>query len=812
MAVERGDSAGSEIINLASDQWRDVSEEESKQTQEWQKTSEAVADNPEAEAPPVEPQPSDNFIDLEQADNLVGTRAERQKAVLEGLDLLHQKSQEEVASRYKLNEGGKVTQFIRQTKAFFAGEFADLKLSERLAELEPDQQAEELKKTFRLFTQEGARRLGKVITKTGVSGGIGTGIATLLGGAVASPVFLGALAGGAAARGAFEVYRHFKKDEREGRTKIVMERAKVYAEGAKLQDQAQALLAERDSATPERQEAIDQEIDALHQYLIDLAHYESYQALYGENEAEKELVGLAKVSDLAHEKMRLEKKREKVADLVAAGGSLLGGIYGQVVQSNLLETNIQKAHGFIADFNKDHISHFVEKINPGDIAASDPGFKELLAKNGGYVFQYNSNEIAKVLSPELAQHLTTATLKDGSVVHTLSGLSDNAFRNLLLQSRPELAQQAASLAGSFWKEAVPLVGANLLMAVEYLSGLTGKNRPNLKENTVEVSPAERLIEGKEPLSVEPPKISEKTQPEKATTDPQAEINNLPVPVGSREAEVPEAKSHESVKDISAVQGAFNRIFERLQRLKPDTAAQAGIDLSEESDERSKRFGERTLILDHNGKRYRYHLGKTKNGDRLRVDTQLRPFDDNDSAEVRRIKKAYIVGVDNARKIDIEILTKNISEALNRIPPPEPSSNIEEKKVPIAYVSKYSEPPPAAIDPKIAEEPTVEKIEPKLLVEIITEKAIDPAVFETGRSLKFREFGNGERVGLIDGLKEEFGITGSIDKISFKIVQTEPIPNDINITIAHGGHEASYPLSALLELNILKLPKSATKKK
>ncbi len=812
MAVERGDSAGSEIINLASDQWRDISEEESKQTQEWQKTSEAVADNPEAEAPPAEPQPSDTFISLEQADGLVGTRAERQKAVLEGLDLLHQKSQEELAGRYKLNEGGKVTQFIRQTKAFFAGEFADLKLSERLAELEPEQQAEELRKTFRLFTREGARRLGKVITKTGVSGGIGAGIATLLGGAVASPVFLGALAGGAAARGAFEVYRHFKKDEREGRTKVVMERAKVYAEGAKLQDQAQALLAERDSATPERQEAIDQEIDALHQYLINLAHYESYQALYGESESEKELVGLAKVSDLAHEKMRLEKKREKVADLVAAGGSLLGGIYGQIVQSNLLETNIQKAHGFIADFNKDHISHFVEKINPSDVAASDPGFKELLTKNGGYVFQYNSNEIAKVLSPELAQHLTTATLKDGSIVHTLSGLSDSVFRNLLLQSRPELAQQAANLAGSSWKEVVPLAGVNLLMAAEYLSGLIGKNKTSLKENIVEVSPTEQVGEVKESLSAEPSEISEKTEPEK-TTGSETKVDNLPVRAGVGEPEIPEAKPQsEPAKDIAGPQGAFNRIFDRLQRLKPDTSAQAGIDLFEEADEKSERFGERILILDHDGKRYRYHLGKTEDGTHLRIDTQLRPFEESDTANARRIKEAYIVGVDNARKIDIETLTKNISEALNRIPPPEPSSNIEEKKVPIAYVSKYSDLPTATTEPKIAEEPMVKSNEPKTLVEIITEKAIDPAVFETGRSLKFREFGNGERVGLIDGLKEEFGIASSIDKISFKIVQTEPIPNDINITIAHGGHEASYPLSALLELNILKLPKSAAKKK
>lgn len=476
MSELRGPGSGEdqEVYDLSPDEWKDTTDE--------------VAEKPEGEPAPEEPAP---LISPENADTVVDNKQEREKFSINYVEQAHQRSVEEIAARYKINEGNVLSRFIKQTKAVFAGEYSDLTISKNVAEAKPEEQAKELKKAFRLFGRDGALRLGKVGVKTGVAGGIGAGIAAILGGTVGSPVFLAALAGGAAARGAFELYRHFKKDEREGRTKVIESRSKVFAEAAKLQDQAVDLVMEREEADDERKAEIDKQLAEIHQYFIDLTHYESYQALYADNKAETQLKGLAETQKLGHEKMRLEKKREKVADLVAAGGSLLGGLVGNVVQSNLLNADIDKVRGIWADFDKDGIQHFVEKISPNDILQAEPGFTQQLEKTGGFVFNYNPSEIVNTLGA----NPTDALLKSKEVVHVLPGLNDSIFRNLIMQNNPELAERAAALAGSFWKEVVPVAGAHLLFLAEFFSSAkkgekeTGGAEPNTKPSNDGEPPA-----------------------------------------------------------------------------------------------------------------------------------------------------------------------------------------------------------------------------------------------------------------------------------------------------------------------------------
>lgn len=456
MSELRGADAGQdpEVYELNPDEWKDTTEE--------------VAEKPESEPTPEEPAP---LISPENADTVVDNKQEREKFAINYVEQARQRSIEEIAERYKISEGNVLSRFIKQTKAVFAGEYSDLKISERVADAKPEEQAKELKKAFRLLGRDGALRLGKIGVKTGVAGGIGAGIAAILGGTVGSPVFLAALAGGAAARGAFELYRHFKKDEREGRTKVIESRSKVFAEAARLQDQAVDLVMEREEADEERRVEIDKQLAELHQYFIDLTHYESYQALYGENKVEKELSGLAETQRLGYDKMRLEKKREKVADIIAAGGSILGGLGGYAIQESLLNADIDKVRGVWADFDKDGIQHFVEKINPSDIASADPGFAQQLEKTGGFVFNYNGGTAAAEFGVNKAAEVTTAVLNNGSEVHVLSGLNDSIFRNLIVQNNPELAERAAALAGSFWKEAVPIAGAQLQFLAEFFSSV-----------------------------------------------------------------------------------------------------------------------------------------------------------------------------------------------------------------------------------------------------------------------------------------------------------------------------------------------------
>ncbi|MCR4307693.1 MAG: hypothetical protein NUV80_03960, partial [Candidatus Berkelbacteria bacterium] len=434
---------------------------------EWKETTEDVVEHPSSDPAPEEPT---SLITPEKADSVVEEKSKRQEILLNAKDEALRKSREEIAERYKLGEGNVLTRFIRQTKAIFAGEFSDLKISENLAEASPENQQRELGKAFRLIGRDGALRLGKVAAKTGVAGGIGAGIAAVLGGTIGSPVFLAALAGGAATRGAFELYRHFKKDEREGRSKVIESRSKVLAEAANLQVNATALYKERETANDERIEEIDQQLEDLHTYLIDLTRYESYQALYANNDPEKELETLARVNNLGHEKMRLEKKREKIADLVAAGGSLLGGMVGHAVQSSLLATeSVSKQTGFWADFDKDGVKHFVQRVNIADVVNPSPEFAQQLERSGGFVFNYSGGSAMAEHGAKIAAQVTEGVLSNGSSVHVINGLNESVFKNLILQGNPQIARDAAIAAGSIWKEAVPIAAGHLLMMADFFS-------------------------------------------------------------------------------------------------------------------------------------------------------------------------------------------------------------------------------------------------------------------------------------------------------------------------------------------------------
>src|SRR3989344_3226244 len=136
------------------------------------------------------------LIDEIQAQSVEGSVENQQEILLRANDLFHQKSIEEINDRYGNSIAGKI-------RAFFAGEYSDLAKAEKLGRVfadDPGQAVKLFDRSRHFDVKEGLGRLGKVIAKTSLTGGAGALIATGLGGAIASPAFLGALAGGALAR------------------------------------------------------------------------------------------------------------------------------------------------------------------------------------------------------------------------------------------------------------------------------------------------------------------------------------------------------------------------------------------------------------------------------------------------------------------------------------------------------------------------------------------------------------------------------------------------------------------------------------
>ncbi len=467
-----GEAAGPENIGAASpeagEQWQDDS-----------RRAEADFDKG-TEKDPADAEPLINEAD---PDRLAESRQEREAVLLSAIDLVKEASDKELAERYKLNDGNAISKFIKNVSVFFAGERRDIDIAKEVAELDPEQREEAIKTALNFFSRESARRIGKNLVKTAVTGGVGAGITAVLGGAVASPAFLAALAGGAVFRGVYELLRQFDLNEQESRFKAIEARADVFAYAARLKQEEGVLLDERGSATPERQAEIDAEIKNMQIQLVAELKYKSEENIYSEgDEGEKATIrGMEKVFELGKAKNTLERKREKTADLIAAGGSIIGGFAGSFVVDTFQRTTQEAAQGFAADFDKDTVEHFVRHITPNQVAStSQEGFSELLRESGGYVFQYNPGELA-AKTAEAAKYgyeMTTATLNSGEVVHTLSGMTDSRFAELLGKVpgiSTEVVTQTVFNTAGFFREAVPVAAANMAFFVRNL--FAGRGEP-----------------------------------------------------------------------------------------------------------------------------------------------------------------------------------------------------------------------------------------------------------------------------------------------------------------------------------------------
>ncbi|MEX1051807.1 MAG: hypothetical protein WEC83_00230 [Patescibacteria group bacterium] len=532
-----------------------------------------------------EPADREQLINEQDPDRLIEAQLERERYLLDAVGKVHEASIAELAERYKINDGNAFLKFIKNASAWFAGEFRDIELAKEMAGKEGDER-EEIKKAFSFFSRENARRVAKNITKTAVTGGIGAGITAILGGAVASPAFGFALLGGFAARGAVELWRQLDPDEREARFKAIEARSDVFAYAAQLQQEAGTLLAERENASRERKAEIDAEIDNMHLQLVAELKYKSEEAIYSDgDEGEKATIrGMEKVFELGKEKNTLERKREKISDLIAAGGSLAGGIFGSFVTETLTHTTKEAAQGFTANFDKIDPAHFVQHVTPDQIQHADPGFAKLLQESGGYVFQYNPGELA-AKSAEAAKYgyeLTTATLTDGKVVHVLNGMTNSRFAELLAQhsivSKEVITQTTFNLAG-FFKEAVPLAASNAAFFVRNL--YAGRNEPPGQEQSVTdqaweqweagAAAAQKEVEP-EPESEIPgtgPKYGEEVRVpvnggstvQEASPEVGTETESVPPP----ELNVEEPKDQpEVVSNESGVFGQYEIMFEALR--------------------------------------------------------------------------------------------------------------------------------------------------------------------------------------------------------------------------------------------------------
>lgn len=445
-----------------------------------QPTEAAAFSAPETSSPTTEQQEatqtepiSGGLLDEGRADSLGEQRTEREKSLVNAIDFAYQASKEDVLKRYGGGQDRSVAaNFFARSKAFFAGEFADLDRAQTVAQksLEAEKngekldEAKEIQKQWRIISAESARRVGKVLTKTAVTGGIGAGITSILGGTVLAPAFLGALVGGAGARAAVELWRSINPKEREARTAIMRARVEGFKTAQHLQNELARFSALRDAAATDAERAeISGEIDGLYESLINISREHTYQVYYETAEGVSTTKSLA---EMTADKMKLERRREKYADLAAAVGAVGGGILGgTIVQNQLLgqkaiESTTDQAASWMADYDKNGISHLVRHVNAQDIVHAAPGFNESLNQSGGYVFSYNASE----LTTELGQKVATATLQDGSIVHALGGIPPESIANLSKVATPEIAQSAITLATNLLKEVGPIAASNLLFS------------------------------------------------------------------------------------------------------------------------------------------------------------------------------------------------------------------------------------------------------------------------------------------------------------------------------------------------------------
>lgn len=720
------------------------------------------------------------LIDKVQAQSVEGGIENQQEILLRANDLFHQRSIEEINDRYGNSMAGKI-------RAFFAGEYSDLAKAEKLGRIyadDPNQALELFSRSRHFDVKEGLGRLGKVFAKTSLTGGAGALIATGLGGAIASPAFLGALAGGALARAGVEVWRSINPKEREARARVLESRMEVFAEAAKLQTKAEILLHESQTASPEQRQEINRSLEEMRLYLVDFAHYESFRQNFErpEDERQESFEGLAKVAALTSEKSQLEKKREKIADLAAAGGAILGGIFAPGIQS-LLSGGPQPEHlkGFMADFDKDTVSHFVDKISPNDVTqATSPEFLAQLKESGGYVFRYSAQEIANT---DVMSRVTEAVLTDdGTHVHVLNGMNESVFRHLSLLNNPELAKTAAISVGGFVRDALPQAAANLMFMLGRLGGMR---------------PAERTQEISEPEESPEEKVEKQADEQQAVEEKQDLSEN------------DEAKEHPAEEKSRSKGGLLGRIFNRSGRTGGQEEVETPI-VPETADEPPSTEGEKTASIEpattFEPDKWELKPSFTPrspvsesapDNNPWKPEFDLTPDKTSEEPEAPPQSTAWKPEFDltPAENQPVEDAAGSRESSSPTTEPESVPAQREEQPVPIRVVSSNG----GASAPEQGAEERILSYE-----HMLGKFGISESSFEKGKELKFRdEEDGGNRGQAIQSIKSKLGIDGDFSSADIRIKKVERDGNDATITFGTGDRETTLLASKILNLGLLK---------
>ncbi len=557
----------------------------------------------------------------------------------------------------------------------------------------------------------------------------------------------------------------------------------VFAEGARLQIKAETMLHERQTASPEQQQDIDRSLDEMRLYLVDFAHYESFRQNFEkpEDERQESFEGLARVAALTSEKSQLEKKREKIADLAAAGGAVLGGIFAPGIQS-LLSGGPQPEHlkGFVADFDKDTVSHFVDKISPNDVVQADPGFLAQLKESGGYVFQYSAHEAANTGT---MSQVTEAVLKNGTHVHVLNGMTESVFRHLSLLNNPELAKTAATSAGSFVRDALPQAAANLMFMLGRLGGMHPTGR------THEINEPEELPEDAEKNQANEPEVARAEQ---------ANLEN-----DTAKERLDEERSHPKG-------GFLGRIFNRSGRAEGGDRYESPVvqnateePPSNESEKKANSEPATTPDPDEWELKPSFTLRpevseEAHDNKPWKPEFDLTPENTSEEPEATpqstAWKPEFDLTPDTSSRVEDVAANGEVSGPATE-PKSAPAAHSEVQPVPITVTSSDGG----------ASTPEQKPEERTLSYEHMLGKfGLPESYFEAGKKLKFRdeEGGDSNRGQIIQDIKNELGITDHLSAADIKIKQVKREGNDAIITFGIGDRETSLPASTILSLKLV----------
>lgn len=429
---------------------------------------------PEPIAAPVETAPTPPPVEKPAAAKVETEAAERNNILLKAADYLHAQMNRNFEERYKVAWlGEKLGKGFGAFKAWMTGEHREIAAARDLGLTNED------KKRFN-------DRLVKVAKKSGWAAGLGITGAILAGiNPLTSPILIGALIGGAAARGASELIRaKFAGQENQARAETFKIKTEMFAKASELQQNAAGFIAELDKpeTTPERKAEIEAYLDKSMAYLMNLAHEQSVKALVASDKAQLFVEGdegydneqAKDVKEQFDARTKIDKRNEMFADLATAGGSFGGAVLGRTIAQQVLmgghsefaneaaKKAFEEGKGrILADYDSKVVnngSHWVERLSASDMSklhGIEPNFIDQVKASGGYVFELGK-EIPKGLNPDW---LTTAQLSDGTYVKALGGIpSPTQMAEYFTQiGNLDAVKKISELNATFW----PIVGPQL---------------------------------------------------------------------------------------------------------------------------------------------------------------------------------------------------------------------------------------------------------------------------------------------------------------------------------------------------------------